>query len=91
MLLGNTNIACKRHFETTAHGIAVDSRNAHSLIGAQYLKCFAKSRGKIRSLSHITMMEALQVSARERVDEVLMELAGVEGVDAVYFTSMVFQ
>ena len=26
-----------------------------------------------------------------RIDEVLMELAGVEGIDAVYLTSMVFQ
>ena len=43
------------------------------------------------SLSTVEGKEALQGSARERVDEVLMELAGVEGVDAVYFTSMVFQ
>jgi flagellar FliL protein len=43
------------------------------------------------SLSTLEGKQALQDSARERIDEVLMELAGVEGIDAVYLTSMVFQ
>ncbi len=43
------------------------------------------------SLSTVEGKEALQESARQRIDEVLMELAGVEGIDAVYLTSMVFQ
>lgn len=43
------------------------------------------------SLSTVEGKEALQDSARERIDEVLLELAGVEGIDAVYLTSMVFQ
>ena len=43
------------------------------------------------SLSTVAGKQALQDSAQERIDEVLMELAGVEGIDAVYLTSMVFQ
>lgn len=43
------------------------------------------------SLSTLEGKEQLQESARKRIDEVLMELAGVEGIDAVYLTSMVFQ
>lgn len=43
------------------------------------------------SLSTLAGKQALQESARSRIDEVLIELAGVEGVDAVYLTSMVFQ
>ncbi len=43
------------------------------------------------SLSTVDGKRALQDSARARIDEVLSELAGVEGVDAVYLTSMVFQ
>lgn len=43
------------------------------------------------SLSTLEGKQALQDSARERIDEVLLELAGVEGIDAVYMTSMVFQ
>ena len=43
------------------------------------------------SLSTLEGKEQLQESARLRIDEVLMELAGVEGIDAVYITSMVFQ
>ena len=43
------------------------------------------------SLSTLAGKQALQESARSRIDEVLNELAGVEGVDAVYLTSMVFQ
>ena len=43
------------------------------------------------SLATVEGKEALQDSARVRIDEVLMELAGVEGIDAVYMTSMVFQ
>ena len=43
------------------------------------------------SLSTLSGKQALQESARARIDEVLIELAGVEGVDAVYLTSMVFQ
>jgi flagellar FliL protein len=43
------------------------------------------------SLSTVEGKQALQEGARERIDEVLMELAGVEGIDAVYLTSMVFQ
>ena len=43
------------------------------------------------SLSTVEGKEQLQDSARVRIDEVLMELAGVEGIDAVYLTSMVFQ
>ena len=43
------------------------------------------------SLSTVAGKQAQQDSARERIDEVLLELSGIEGVDAVYFTSMVFQ
>lgn len=43
------------------------------------------------SLSTVEGKQALQDSARERCDEVLEDLAGVKGVDAVYLTSMVFQ
>ncbi len=43
------------------------------------------------SLSTLEGKQDLQDSARERIDEVLLELAGVEGIDAVYLTSMVFQ
>ena len=43
------------------------------------------------SLSTLEGKQQLQESARLRIDEVLMELAGVEGIDAVYLTSMVFQ
>lgn len=43
------------------------------------------------TLSTVEGKEQLQDSARERIDEVLMELAGVKGIDAVYLTSMVFQ
>ncbi len=43
------------------------------------------------SLSTVEGKEALRESARVRIDEVLMELAGVEGIEAVYLTSMVFQ
>jgi flagellar FliL protein len=43
------------------------------------------------SLSTVEGKEQLRESARVRIDEVLMELAGVEGVEAVYLTSMVFQ
>lgn len=43
------------------------------------------------SLSTVEGKQALQESARTRIDEVLLELAGVQGVNAVYLTSMVFQ
>jgi flagellar FliL protein len=43
------------------------------------------------SLSTVEGKQQLQDSARVRIDEVLMDLAGVEGIDAVYMTSMVFQ
>ncbi len=43
------------------------------------------------SLSTVEGKQALQDSARTRIDEVLQELAGVQGIDAVYLTSMVFQ
>lgn len=43
------------------------------------------------SLSTVDGKLALQDRARARIDEVLQQLAGVQGVDAVYLTSMVFQ
>jgi len=43
------------------------------------------------SLATVEGKQQLQDSARVRIDEVLMDLAGVEGIDAVYMTSMVFQ
>ncbi|MGE0623957.1 MAG: flagellar basal body-associated FliL family protein [Pseudomonadales bacterium] len=43
------------------------------------------------ALSTVEGKRALQESSRARIDEVLEELAGVSGVDAIYFTSLVFQ
>lgn len=43
------------------------------------------------SLATLEGKQKLQRDARNTVDETLRELAGVEGIDAVYLTSMVFQ
>ena len=43
------------------------------------------------ALSTLEGKRALQEDARNRINEVLEELAGVSGVDAVYLTSLVFQ
>lgn len=49
------------------------------------------STAEFDALSTLAGKEQLQENARIRVDEVLRELAGVEGVDAIYLTSLVFQ
>lgn len=43
------------------------------------------------ALATVEGKRALQDDARARIDEVLQELAGVSGVNAVYLTSLVFQ
>ena len=43
------------------------------------------------SLSTTEGKERLQDDARAKVDEVLQDLAGVQGVDKIYLTSIVFQ
>ena len=43
------------------------------------------------ALATVEGKRALQEDSRARIDEVLEELAGVSGVDAVYLTSLVFQ
>ncbi len=43
------------------------------------------------SLHNLEGKQKLQEDARVKTDEVLMELAGVKGVDKIYLTSLVFQ
>ncbi len=49
------------------------------------------STADYEALSSVEGKEALQNDARDTINRVLKELTGVDGIDAVYFTSLVFQ
>ena len=49
------------------------------------------STADYEALGTVEGKRALQEAARDTINRVLKELAGIEGVDAVYLTSLVFQ